>query len=337
VLRPAWAEFLRALGRNPTAALRAAGDQARRAIVEQDVSLNIYSGEGSAAAAWPLDAVPLLLDSESWETLSTGLRQRAHLYNALLKDLYGPQRFLRSGAMPAALAMANPHYLRACAELGKGRAPFVHLYAADIARSPDGRWWVLQDRLDSPSGLGYALQNRLIVRESLAGAFAQAPVRRLYQFSRDLRTSLDRLHPRAESPRLVLLSPGPANESYFEHSYLARHLGCPLVEGGDLIVRDRQVFLRTVGGLRKVDVLLRRIDSEFCDPLELDPRSLLGVPGLVDAVHSGRVAVSNQLGGLALETTALLAFLAPLARQVLNEDLLIPNAATWWGGQVAAR
>lgn len=336
-LRPAWAQFLRALGPDPQAALRGAGDYARRAIVEQDVSLNIYSGEGSAAAAWPLDAVPVLVDSTAWDYVSKGLRQRAHLFNTLLKDLYGAQRYLRSGALPAALAMANPHYLRACAELGKGRAPFLHLYAADIARSPDGRWWVLQDRLDSPSGLGYALQNRLIVRESLAGAFGETPVRRLYGFSRDLRTSLDRLDPRAESPRLALLSPGPANESYFEHSYLARHLGCPLVEGGDLLVRDRQVFLRTVGGLRKVDVLLRRIDSDFCDPLELDARSLLGVPGLVDAAHSGRVAVSNQLGGRALESTALLAFLAPLARQILNEDLHIPNAATWWGGQVAAR
>lgn len=335
-LRPAWAKFLASLGPAPIPALRAAGEQARRAIVEQDVSLNIYSGEGSAAAAWPLDAVPLLLEAGDWDYIAAGLRQRAHLFNTLLKDLYGPQRYLRSGALPAALAMANPHYLRACAELGKGRAPFVHLYSADIARSPDGRWWVLQDRLDSPSGLGYALQNRLIVREALAGSFAHTPVRRLYRFARDLRGSLERLHPRSESPRIALLSPGPANEAYFEHSYLSRHLGCPLVEGGDLLVRDRQVFLRTVGGLRKVDVLLRRVDSDFCDPLELDARSLLGVPGLVDAAHAGRVALSNQLGGRALESTALLAFLAPLCREVLGEEPLIPNAATWWGGQAAA-
>ncbi len=335
-LRPAWAQFLKTLGPDPVAALRAAGDHARRAIVEQDVSLNIYSGEGSAAAAWPLDAVPLLLDAADWSALTAGLRQRAQLFNALLKDLYGPQRLLRAGALPAALAMANPHYLRACAELGRSRQPFLHLYAADIARSPDGRWWVIQDRLDAPSGLGYALQNRLIVRQALPAAFGQTPVRRLYQFSRDLRTSLDRLHARSDSPRLVLLSPGPANESYYEHTYLARHLGCPLVEGGDLLARDHQVYLRTVGGLRKVDVILRRIDSDFCDPLELDPRSLLGVPGLVHAAHAGRVALSNQLGGRALETTALLSFLAPLCRRVLEQDLLLPNAATWWGGQPEA-
>ncbi len=336
-VRPAWARFLHTLGPHPLATLRAAGDHARRAIIEQDISLNIYSGEGSSAAAWPLDAVPLLLDDADWDRLSDGLRQRARLFNHLLKDLYGPQRHLRSGALPAALAMANPHYLRACAELGKGKPPFLHLYAADVARSPDGRWWVLQDRLDTPAGLGYALQNRLVVRQALPSAFGQAPVRRLYGFARDLRSSLERLHNGSESPRLVLLSPGPANEAYYEHTYLARHLGCPLVEGGDLVARDHQVFLRTVGGLRRVDVILRRVDSDFCDPLELDSRSLLGVPGLVDAAQAGRVALSNQLGGRALEGTALLAFLAPLCRSVLGEDLRLPSAATWWAGQAPAR
>lgn len=336
-LRPAWARFIRTLGPDPLAALRAAGDHARRAIVEQDISLNIYSGEGSSAAAWPLDAVPLLLKDDDWTRLSDGLRQRARLFNHLLKDLYGPRRLLRSGAIPAALAMANPHYLRACAELGKGRQPFLHLYAADVARSPDGRWWVLQDGLDTPSGLGYALQNRLVVRQALPEAFAASPVRRLHAFARDLRASLDRLHPGSESPRLVLLSPGPANEAYYEHTYLARHLGCPLVEGGDLVTRDHQVFLRTVGGLRKVDVVLRRVDSGFCDPLELDARSLLGVPGLVDAAQSGRVALANQLGGRALESTAFLPFLAPLCRTVFGEELRLPNAATWWAGQAPAR
>lgn len=336
-IRPLWTRFLSTLGPDPLATLRAAGEQARRSIVEQDVSLNIYSGEGSSAAAWPLDAVPVLLGDDDWLQISQGLRQRARLFNSLLKDLYGPQRHLRSGAVPAALAMANPHYLRACADLGKGRQPFLHLYAADVARSPDGRWWVIQDRLDAPSGLGYALQNRIIVRQALPGAFNQIPVRRIYGFARDLRASLDRLHAGGETSRLVVLSPGPANESYYEHAYLARHLACPLVEGGDLIARDHQIFLRTVGGLRKVDVVLRRVDSDYCDPLELDARSLLGVPGLVDAAQAGRVALSNQLGGRALESTAFLAFLAPLCRSVLGEELRLPSAATWWGGQPEAR
>lgn len=336
-VRPAWQEFARSLGKDPLATLRAAGEAARRAIVEQDVSLNLYSAESSDAIAWPLDVVPLLLGGEDWNRLSAGLRQRARLFNLLLQDLYGAQKMLRQGLLPAALGMANPHFLRACAGLGKSRQPFLHTYAADVARSPDGRWWVLQDRLDAPSGLGYALQNRTIVRQVLPGAFHHAPVSRLYRFIRDFRESLDVLQAQSESSRLVLLTPGPANESYYEHAYLARYLGCPLVEGGDLTTRDRQVFLRTVGGLRQVGVILRRLDSEFCDPLELDPRSLLGVPGLVHAAQSGRVAIANQLGGRALESTALLSFLPSLCQHLLGEELLLPSAATWWGGQISAR
>jgi uncharacterized circularly permuted ATP-grasp superfamily protein/uncharacterized alpha-E superfamily protein len=336
-VRPAWQAFARSLGTDPLGTLRSANESARRAIVEQDVSLNIYSGENSDAIAWPLDVVPLLLGSDDWTTLAAGLRQRAQVFNTLLQDLYGPQKLLRQGLLPAALGMANPHFLRACSGLGKSRQPFVHTYAADVARSPDGRWWVLQDRLESPSGLGYALQNRIIVRQVLPNAFKHAPVSRLYRFFRDFRVSLDQLQSRTESPRIVLLSPGPANESYYEHAYLARHLGCPLVEGGDLSTRDGRVFLRTVGGLREVSVIVRRLDSEFCDPLELDEHSLLGVPGLVHAAQSGRVAIANQMGGRAVESTALLSFLPSLCRQIAGEDLLIPSAATWWGGQRAAR
>jgi uncharacterized circularly permuted ATP-grasp superfamily protein/uncharacterized alpha-E superfamily protein len=336
-LRPAWQAFARSLGADPVGTLRTASEGARRAIVEQDVSLNVYSGENSDATAWPLDVVPLLLGAEDWTSLSTGLRQRARVFNHILQDLYGPQKLLRQGSLPAALGMANPHFLRSCVGLGKARQPFVHTYAADVARSPDGRWWVLQDRLEAPAGLGYALQNRIIVRQVLPNAFQHTPVSRLYRFFRDFRLSLDQLQSRNDAPRIVLLSPGPANEAYYEHAYLARHLGCPLVEGGDLTTRDGRVFLRTVGGLREVSVIVRRLDSEFCDPLELDDRSLLGVPGLVHAAQSGRVAIANQLGGRAVESTAVLSFLPSLCRQITGESLLIPSAATWWGGQRVPR
>lgn len=335
-IRPAWRAFFAALGTDPSATLRSAAEAARRAIVEQDVSLNVYSAESSDAMAWPLDVVPVLLADGDWRRLADGLRQRARLFNLLLQDLYGSQRLLRQAHLPAALAMGNPQFLRACAGLGRARQPFLHTYAADVARSPDGRWWVLQDRLDAPSGLGYAIQNRIIVRQVLPGAFSYSPVSRLYGYLRDFRESLERLEGRGEASRLVLLTPGPANESYYEHAYLARYLGCPLVEGGDLTTRDRQVYLRTVGGLRRVGVILRRLDSEFCDPLELDPRSVLGVPGLVNAAQAGRVAISNQLGGRALESTAMLSFLPSLCRTLLSEELAVPSAATWWGGQPAA-
>jgi uncharacterized circularly permuted ATP-grasp superfamily protein/uncharacterized alpha-E superfamily protein len=338
-LRPHWAEFLRLLGPDPTLALKHAAEACARAIIEQDVSMNIYSGERAGAQPWPLDAVPQLVSAADWAVLSAGLRQRAHLYNQLLCDLYGPQKLLRSGALPSVLAMANPRFLRPCVGLGKRDGVFLHTYAVDIARSPDGQWWVLQDRLDSPSGLGYTLQNRTIARRVLPQVFHRAPIHRLYEFLRDFRVSVQELTASSgrEDPRIVFLTPGAANETYFEQAYLARYLGYPLVEGADLTTRDRQVFLRTVGGLKKVDAIVRRVDSAFCDPLELLAHSLLGVPGLVHAAHGGNVAITNQLGSAALESPALLAFLAPLCRTVLGEDLRLPGVATWWCGQKSAQ
>jgi uncharacterized circularly permuted ATP-grasp superfamily protein/uncharacterized alpha-E superfamily protein len=338
-LRPHWADFFRLLGPDATGALRQAADACARSVIEQDVSMNVYSGERSGAQPWPLDAVPQLVSADDWAVLSAGLRQRAQLYNLLLGDLYGPQKLLRSGGMPSILAMANPRFLRPCVGLGKRGGVFLHTYAVDIARSPDGQWWVLQDRLDSPSGLGYSLQNRTIARRVLPQVFHRAPVHRLYDFFRDFRTSIEDLvqHRNGEDPRVVFLTPGPANETYFEQAYLARYLGYHLVEGADLTTRDRQVFLRTVGGLKRVDAIVRRVDSAFCDPLELHAHSLLGVPGLVHVARGGRVAIANQLGSAALESPALLSFLAPLCRTVLGEDLKLPGVATWWCGQEKAR
>jgi uncharacterized circularly permuted ATP-grasp superfamily protein/uncharacterized alpha-E superfamily protein len=339
-IRPHWARFLQGLGPDVPATLRTAAEACARAILEQDVSLNVYAGARSEPRPWPLDVVPHLLSVDDWKVLSDGLRQRAHLHNRLLADLYGPQKYLKSGAVPAQLAMANPQFLRPCSGLENRQGVFLHHYAVDLARAPDGQWWVLQDRLDAPSGLGYTLQNRFIVRTALPQAFHGARVERVHQFYRNFRSSLADLAPApawGEEPRVVFLTPGPANETYFEHAYLARFFGHPLVEGADLSTRDRQVFLRTVGGLKRVDTVVRRVDSSFCDPLELNARSVLGVPGLVQAAHAGRVTLANQLGGAAYESASLLAFLEPLCRAVLGEDLRLPSVATWWCGQPEAK
>ncbi len=212
------------------------------------------------------------------------------------------------------------------------------MLAVDLARSPDGQWWVISDRTQAPSGAGYALENRIVMAETFPDLFRESQVHRLASFFRAFRETLLRLSPSPRThPRVVLLTPGPLNETYFEHSYLARYLGFTLVQGGDLTVRENRVFLKSLEGLRPVDVILRRMDDGFCDPLELRSDSYLGVPGLVEAVRAGNVAVANALGSGLLETSAFIPFLPGLSRSLLGERLALPSVATWWCGQPRAR
>ncbi|MGA2052056.1 MAG: circularly permuted type 2 ATP-grasp protein, partial [Opitutales bacterium] len=236
--------------------------------------------------------------------------------------------------LPPQLVLGNPAFLRPCHGLTPPDGIFINVYAADLARSPDGQWWVLSDRLDAPSGIGYALENRTLTTRVLSDWQRDLRVARLEGFFQTLRTSFEKLVARrTESPRIVLLTPGPANETYFEHSFLARNQGFPLVEGGDLIVRSDRVYLKTLAGLRPVDLILRRVDSDFCDPLELRSDSLLGVPGLLQSARAGRVALANGLGAGLLESAGLSPFLPALCRHLLGEELKMPSVATWWCGQ----
>jgi uncharacterized circularly permuted ATP-grasp superfamily protein/uncharacterized alpha-E superfamily protein len=214
---------------------------------------------------------------------------------------------------------------------------FLHLHAVDLARSADGRWWALADRTQAPSGAGYALENRIVLSRGLPEAFRDCRVERLASFFRTFRDALIGLAPdRGRHPNVVLLTPGPYNETYFEHVYLARYLGLTLVEGGDLTVRDCRVFIKTLDGLEPVDVIFRRLDDSYCDPLELRSDSTLGVAGLVEAARTGNVAIANALGSGAVETAAMLPFLPAICRHLLGEDLLLPSVATWWCGQTGA-
>ena len=216
----------------------------------------------------------------------------------------------------------------------------LHLYAADLARSPDGRWWVIDDRTQAPSGAGYALENRLVISRVFPELFRDLKVQRLARFFATLRDSLAHWAPhgrdRGTAPFTVLLTPGPHNETYFEQAYLARYLGFPLVEGSDLTVREGCVWLKTLSGLKRVHAILRRLDDDYCDPLELRSDSALGVPGLVDAVRRGNVLVANALGSSLLESGTLLGYLPALAEKLLGEPLKMPSVATWWCGEPAA-
>jgi uncharacterized circularly permuted ATP-grasp superfamily protein/uncharacterized alpha-E superfamily protein len=322
---------LESLGREE---LAARWESARRNIRDNGVTYNVYRDPQGMDRPWELDMVPLLLPPSEWSRIEAGLVQRARLLNLILADLYGPQRLVRERLLPPSLLFASPGFLRPCHGLHVPGDIYLHLHGVDMARSADGQWWALADRTQSPSGAGYALENRIVLRRSLPEAFRDCQVQRLASFFQVQRETLLSLAPPGrDHPKVVLLTPGPYNETYFEHAYLARYLGFTLVEGGDITVRDRRVFIKTLEGLQPVDVILRRLDDSFCDPLELRADSFLGVAGLVEAVRAGNVTIANALGTGVIETPAVLPFLPGLCQHLLGEKLLLPSVATWWCGQ----
>lgn len=335
--RPHWKNLLTSLETMGQDELARRWREGRRLIHDNGVTYNVYGDPRAFDRPWPMDPIPFVLDRDEWAHIEAGIAQRATLLDRILADLYGHQRLIRDRSLPAELVFGNPAFLRACHGISLPGDTYLHLYAADLARSPDGRWWVIADRTQAPSGSGYTLENRMVSSRTLPDVFGEAQVQRLAPFFQSYRDNLMALAPRhRDNPRVVLLTPGPYNETYFEHAYLARYLGFTLVEGGDLLVRDSRVFLKTLAGLLPVDVIVRRQDDSFCDPLELRPDSMLGIPGLMHAVRSGNVAVANALGSGLLETAATSAFLDPLCQQLLGEELKIPSVATWWCGQPPA-
>ena len=307
-------------------------------IRETSISNNVASDPWGNERPLPLDPIPLVIAENEWAQVEKAVAQRASLLNAMLFDLYGKQRLVYEHHLPPALVFGNPQFLRPCFGITPPDGVHLHTYAADLARSPDGRWWVIADRTQAPAGMGYTLENRLVSARTLPTVFSQYRVRQLARFFDVRRDALLSLAAkRSKSPRVVVLTPGPHNDTYFEHSFLAGYWGFPLVEGDDLTVRDGRVYLKTLAGLEPVDLIMRRFDDSFCDPLELRGDSLLGVPGLVQAVRNGAVVIDNALGSGLVEAAGHLAFLPGLCRALLGEDLLIPSVATWWCGQEEPR
>ena len=309
---------------------------ADRHVHDSGVFYRVHEETTGPERPWPLSHVPLLIDAPEWQMLKAGLAQRAELLEAVLADAYGAARLVREGRVPATVIAGNPEFLRPL--VGVAPADGVHLrfYAVDVGRSPAGRWWVLGDRTQAPSGAGYALENRLALSRAMPDVYRELRVERLAPFFQAVQAELSGLN-RQDDSRVCVLTPGPLNETYFEHAYLARYLGFLLVEGEDLTVRDDGVFIRTVSGLKRAEVLVRRLDADFADPLELNARSRLGVPGLVQAVRDGTVVIANALGSGVVEARAMSSFLPALAPAVLGSDLALPNVATWWLGQARAR
>ncbi|GAB4421508.1 MAG: circularly permuted type 2 ATP-grasp protein [Bacteroidia bacterium] len=336
-LRPHWHHLLgrvRDLGLPELHRRRAELD---RMLRENGVTYHVYDDPRGQSKPWLLDPLPLVLDAATWRQAEAGLRQRAFLLDLVLRDLYGPAHLLRQGILPPELVYADWRFLRPCYGTLSGNTHQLLLYAADLSRGPDGRIWVVGDRTQAPSGWAYTLENRIAMARVLPDLFTGGQVSKLAGFYQRMQASIADFAPFGNpAPRIVLLTPGPMNETYFEHAYLSVFQGITLVQGQDLTVRDDHVWLKTLEGLEKVDIIIRRVDDDFCDPLELRPESQLGVPGLLEAVRQGNVVVANPLGSGVLENPGLMAFMPTLCRHLLGEDLILPNIATWWCGQTAA-
>ncbi|MGA2550605.1 MAG: circularly permuted type 2 ATP-grasp protein [Burkholderiaceae bacterium] len=338
LLRPTWQRFFDLLGSSGFADLDHRVEVVARQIRENGITYNIYADSDGPARPWSLDLLPFVIDQNDWSQLEAGLKQRAELLNAILADVYGAQQLLHRGLLPPALVNGHPGYLRAVRGFSPPKGVYLHIAAFDIARAPDGGWWVVSQRTQAPSGLGYLLENRLTISRLFPDAFREMHVQHLATSYRLLVDNLVRLSPASEgAPRIVLLTPGPYNETYFEHAYLARYLGLPLVEGSDLTVREDQLFLKTLYGLERVHGVLRRLDDDYLDPLELRSDSTLGVPGLLQAMRSGNVLIANAPGTSFLESPAINGFLPAIARYLTGKELSLPSLSSWWCGEDAAR
>lgn len=329
-----WETFFNAMVHMGEGELELRNADIQRLLRENGVAYNIYNDPSGQNRPWLLDPIPKIVTASEWDTINAGLIQRATLFDLILKDIYGPQKLIKEGVIPQELIYLHPGFLRTCVNI---EVPGFHrlvMYAADMARGLDGRIWVISDRAQAPSGAGYALENRHAMSSVLPEFFNNLQVKRLSPYFDALQTALSAIAPgNIDSPRVVILTPGPDNETYFEHAFLAAYLGLTLVQGNDLIVKDNFLWLKTIDGLEKIDVILRRLDDVYCDPLELKSSSLLGVPGLVQVMRKGNVAIANPLGSSVIENAGLIPFLPAIARYFLKQELMLPSIASWWCGQ----
>lgn len=332
-VRPAWTEFLNTFDSLGSKAIKARWESVRRLIRENGVTFNVHGAKDGLERMWELDPFPLILSAQDWEPIRRGLAQRARLMETILEDVYGAQRCLKEGWLPPQLVLGHPGFLRPCHGIEVPLNKRLLLYSVDLARQADGQVVALRDRSESPIGCGYALENRLALTRMMPELFQGKKVRKLAPFFRTLRESLGEVAQRSTAaPRIVLLTPGSHSPTFFEQAYLAQFLGFDLVQGDDLTVRNNRVYLKLLEGLQPVDVILKRLTDQFCDPLELRSDTVIGVPGLVQAVRSQSVMIANSLGSAWIETPALHAFIPELCRRYLGEELQIKSVKSWWCG-----
>lgn len=335
-VRPVWQPFLRDLAALDAEELDHALARGNQYLRDAGVFFRQYAAGDSTERDWPLSHLPMLIEAGEWQNIATALMQRADVLEAAMADFYGPNRLVADGVVPARLLASNPEWLRPMVGVQPRHGHYLHFLAFDIGRGPDGKWWVLGDRTQAPSGAGFALETRMATSRSFSSMTSNANVMRLAGFFRRFRDTLLGMRD-GETSRVAILTPGPLNDTYFEHSYIARYLGLMLVQGADLAVRENRLMVRTVSGLQPVSVVWRRLDAEWTDPLELNESSQLGTPGMIGALRSGSFTMVNALGSGALETRALMAFMPRMSEALTGQPLAMPNIATWWCGGAAER
>ncbi len=307
-------------------------------LSENGVTYNVYNDPKGLNRPWNLNVVPFVIQESEWETISKGLKQRVHLLDLVLKDIYGKRELIKNGIIPHEIIYGHRGFLRQCDQIKYNTFKNLSVYASDLSRGPDGRIWVVNDRTQAPSGIGYSLENRATAGRVLSDVYKNMNVRKLSGFFEDFNKLLIDASPRAiENPNIIILTPGPHNETYFEHAYLSSFLGYPLVLGNDLVVRNGFLWMKSMNGLKRVDVVLRRVDDAYMDPLELREDSHLGVAGLLDVVRKQNVTIINPIGSGVIENTGLIPFMPSIAKYFLNEELILPQIATWWCGQEKER
>ncbi|WP_262365349.1 circularly permuted type 2 ATP-grasp protein [Gordonia sp. OPL2] len=331
--RTAWTDLVDGYAARGEARLHAAAARLATAVSDEGVVYNQFDGVTTVARDWQIDPVPLIVDGSEWSELEKAVTQRSMLLDLLLRDLYRDQKTITSGLIPPEMVFGHPGYIRKAARLEVPGPHGLFLHALDLVRSPEGRFEVYADRTQAPSGIGFAIVDRRLLSRTFPQLFQQCAPRAMTSFAGTLRLALfDYAPPGVDDPTVAVLSPGSMSETAFDQAYLASVLGLPLVEGTDLTVRDGVVYMRSLGKFKRVDVLLRRIDAEYADPLDLRTDSRLGVAGLVEAISRGNVTVVNTLGSGVLENPAMHTVLERLAPVLLDEELALPSVPTLWAG-----
>ncbi|HEX9464162.1 MAG TPA: circularly permuted type 2 ATP-grasp protein [Alphaproteobacteria bacterium] len=330
-LRPSYAAVNDWMAQTPAAIFEIKRREAEFFFRKTGITFAVYTEGGDPERLIPFDIIPRVLDGQEWEFLTRGLKQRAHALNAFIRDVYGPQEFIRAGKIPADLILKNPSFVQAMVGLDVPAGIYTHVAGIDIVRVSSTEFYVLEDNCRTPSGVSYMIENREIMSRLFPDLFARSRVRPVSHYPQELLDTLRSVSPRSceAEPTVVLLSPGSYNSAYYEHTFLADEMGIEIVEGADLVVDQDVVYMRTTRGLERVDVIYRRIDDAFVDPQVFNPDSLLGVAGLMAAYRAGNVTVANAVGAGIADDKAVYTYVPEMIRFFLGEEPILQNVPTW--------